>query len=259
MNQDEAQRPDGRREETVDANEGPDQYQIIGHEGIAVTSDEVRKLIGDGSLGPEILVRRDPDGVPFALGTSPAFCHDFSTRGMRSAEEVPRPVAMAVPSAGIEAPVASVAIPGGKACPACGQMNYPGASMCGCGRQFEQKSCPGCGKTNLAGALRCDCGHGFDPRFAGLASDPSQASPRATSAEISFGQAAKIGLVAGVIYGILYLVIGDSQKGRMIAFAIVFFPSVMAIKPVEKKMASGAAFVAGALVSALIGAALRGK
>jgi hypothetical protein len=93
----------------------------------------------------------------------------------------------------------------------------------------------------------------------GLASDPTQASPKATSVEITFGKAATTGLVAGVIYGILHLVFDDSQKGRMIAFAVVFVPSVMAIKPVKKKMASGAAFVVGALVSALIGAALRGK
>jgi len=124
--------------------------------------------------GPEILVAEIPTAYPL-----PWELRRILPRLLHAREAIRRgsatPVAMAVPSRD-RTPVASVAIPGGKrACMR--QMNYPGASMCGCVASSSKRVVP-IGKTNLAGALRCDCGHGFDPRFAGLASDPSQASPR---------------------------------------------------------------------------------
>jgi hypothetical protein len=77
--------------------------------------------------------------------------------------------------------------------------------------------------------------------------------------ESTWEQAVKICLVAGVIYGILFWLFHDSAKARMIAFAVIFVPSVAAIKPTEKKVVGIVVFIVCAFVVFGVAAALNGK
>ena len=77
--------------------------------------------------------------------------------------------------------------------------------------------------------------------------------------ESTWEQAVKIGLVAGLIYGVLFWIFRDSEKARMIAFAIVFLPSVAAIKPTEKKVVGIVVFIVGTFVVFGVAGALNGR
>jgi predicted lipid-binding transport protein (Tim44 family) len=77
---------------------------------------------------------------------------------------------------------------------------------------------------------------------------PPSPVPQAKPAQSSWAEATRMGVIAGAICGVLMWLLGGSQQGQMIAFAVTFLPTVGIIKPMGKKAFSVVMFFIGALV-----------